>query len=59
MAKLRVVRVLIHVDPEKQRDGGERVDVYDVENGAKDGSLSDSPDELGARGLSSIDRHGV
>jgi hypothetical protein len=28
MAKLRVVRVLIHVDPEKQRDGGERVDVY-------------------------------
>jgi hypothetical protein len=44
MAKLRVVRVLIHVDPEKQRDGGEWVDVYDVEKGTEDGSLGDSPE---------------
>ena len=44
MAKLRVVGVLIHVDPEKQRDGRERVDVYDIENGTGDGFLRDSPD---------------
>ena len=44
LVKLRVARVLVHVDPEKQCDGGERVDVYDVENGTEDGSWCDSPD---------------
>ncbi len=29
---------------QKQRVGGERVDVYDAENGTEDGSLGDSPD---------------